>query len=85
LWPFHGYLVYFFPFWFVVPRKIWQPCSPRKVPNLLFLTQDSSLRLASRNEKKRCAIVSKKCIFLDPIIPKKTLCTKAFEFWSVPI
>jgi hypothetical protein len=28
LWPigiFHGYLVYFFPFWYIVPRKIWQP------------------------------------------------------------
>jgi hypothetical protein len=23
-------LVYFFPFWYVVPRKIWQPCSMRK-------------------------------------------------------
>jgi hypothetical protein len=22
---FHGYLVYFFPFWYLVPRKIWQP------------------------------------------------------------
>jgi hypothetical protein len=22
---FGGYLVYFFPFWYVVPRKIWQP------------------------------------------------------------
>jgi hypothetical protein len=22
-----GNLVYFFPFWSVVPRKIWQPCS----------------------------------------------------------
>jgi hypothetical protein len=29
LWPFgtfYGYLVCSFPFWFVVPRKIWQPC-----------------------------------------------------------
>jgi hypothetical protein len=28
LWPysiFYGYLVYFFLFWYVVPRKIWQP------------------------------------------------------------
>jgi hypothetical protein len=27
LWPcgtFHGYSVYFFPFWYIVPRKIWQ-------------------------------------------------------------
>jgi hypothetical protein len=24
---FCGHLVYFSPFWFVVPRKIWQPCS----------------------------------------------------------
>jgi hypothetical protein len=24
---FYGYLVYFHPFWSVVPRKIWQPCS----------------------------------------------------------
>jgi hypothetical protein len=23
---FNGYLVYFPPFWYVVPRKIWQPC-----------------------------------------------------------
>jgi hypothetical protein len=22
---FHGKLLYFFPFWYVVPRKIWQP------------------------------------------------------------
>jgi hypothetical protein len=30
LWPFgkfHGYLVDFFPCWYVVPRKIWQPWS----------------------------------------------------------
>jgi hypothetical protein len=29
LWTFgkvHGNLVYFFPFWYFVPRKIWQPC-----------------------------------------------------------
>jgi hypothetical protein len=29
LWPFGifcGHLVYFSPFWYVVPRKIWQPC-----------------------------------------------------------
>jgi hypothetical protein len=27
---FHGYLVYiFFQFWYVVPRKIWQPCLVR--------------------------------------------------------
>jgi hypothetical protein len=25
LWPFYGSLVYFFPFWYVVPRNIWQP------------------------------------------------------------
>jgi hypothetical protein len=23
---FYGHLVYFFPFWYVAPRKIWQPC-----------------------------------------------------------
>jgi hypothetical protein len=30
LWTFGivcGNLVYFFPFWYFVPRKIWQPCS----------------------------------------------------------
>jgi hypothetical protein len=29
LWPFRtfcGHLIYFFAFWFFVPRKIWQPC-----------------------------------------------------------
>jgi hypothetical protein len=29
LWPlgiFCGHLVYFLPFWYFVPRKIWQPC-----------------------------------------------------------
>jgi hypothetical protein len=28
LWPFgifYGYLLYFSPFWYVAPRKIWQP------------------------------------------------------------
>jgi hypothetical protein len=25
---FVGYLVYFFPFWYVVARKIWQPWFP---------------------------------------------------------
>jgi hypothetical protein len=24
---FHGYSAYFLPFWFVVQREIWQPCS----------------------------------------------------------
>jgi hypothetical protein len=31
LWTFgiiRGNLVYFFPFWYFVPRKIWQPCVP---------------------------------------------------------
>jgi hypothetical protein len=23
---FYGYLLYFSPFWYVLPRKIWQPC-----------------------------------------------------------
>jgi hypothetical protein len=23
---FYGYLVHFFPFWYVQPRKVWQPC-----------------------------------------------------------
>jgi hypothetical protein len=30
LWPFGmvcSFLVYFSPFWYVVPRNIWQPCS----------------------------------------------------------
>jgi hypothetical protein len=30
LWPFgifYGYSIYFFPFWYVVQRKIWQPCA----------------------------------------------------------
>jgi hypothetical protein len=30
IWPigtFCGQLVYFSPFWYVVPRKIWQPCT----------------------------------------------------------
>jgi hypothetical protein len=29
LWPlgtFHGYLIYIFPFWYIVPGKIWHPC-----------------------------------------------------------
>jgi hypothetical protein len=26
LWPFCGNLVYFSPFWYFGPRKIWQPC-----------------------------------------------------------
>jgi hypothetical protein len=27
IWYICGHLVYFPPFWYVVPRKIWQPCS----------------------------------------------------------
>jgi hypothetical protein len=30
VWPFgtfYGYLGYFFPFWYFVPLKIWQPCA----------------------------------------------------------
>jgi hypothetical protein len=33
LWPFGkfcGHLIYFSPFWYFVPRKIWQPCSSAK-------------------------------------------------------
>jgi hypothetical protein len=26
LWPFDIFYGYFSPFWYVVPRKIWQPC-----------------------------------------------------------
>jgi hypothetical protein len=25
--------LYFFPFWYFVPRKIWQPCSSRQIMN----------------------------------------------------
>jgi hypothetical protein len=32
LWPFGTFYIWlfgiFFTFWYVVPRKIWQPCSP---------------------------------------------------------
>jgi hypothetical protein len=28
---FYGYLVYFSPFWYVVPRKIWQPWSRTRI------------------------------------------------------
>jgi hypothetical protein len=28
---FCGYLVYFFPFWYVIPRKIWQPWLEHKL------------------------------------------------------
>jgi hypothetical protein len=38
LWPlvtFSGSLVYLFPFWYVVARKIWQPCSQIDVKNNL--------------------------------------------------
>jgi ABC-type spermidine/putrescine transport system permease subunit II len=34
LWPFGifcGHLVYFFPFWYFVPRKIWQPWLGKKI------------------------------------------------------
>jgi hypothetical protein len=26
IWSFYGHLVYFSPYWYVAPRKIWQPC-----------------------------------------------------------
>jgi hypothetical protein len=29
---FYGYSVYFFPFWYVAPRKIWQPCLAQLAP-----------------------------------------------------
>jgi hypothetical protein len=34
LWPFgvfSGHLVYFSPFWYFLPRKIWQPCSTMSI------------------------------------------------------
>jgi hypothetical protein len=38
LWTFgtvRGNLVYFFPFWYFGPRKIWQPCMPCLVIDVL--------------------------------------------------
>jgi hypothetical protein len=38
LWAFgivRGNLVYFFPFWYFVPRKIWQPCTRPSFPFFL--------------------------------------------------
>jgi hypothetical protein len=37
-------MLYFFPFWYVVPRKIWQPCSTYAgLPDGLFSNQKSQI------------------------------------------
>jgi hypothetical protein len=38
IWYFCGHLVLWWPFWFVEPRKIWQPCLGQMFP--LQLTSD---------------------------------------------
>jgi hypothetical protein len=35
----HGNLIYFFPFWYFVPRKIWQPREEPKTLHLNVATQ----------------------------------------------
>jgi hypothetical protein len=42
LWPFGIFstvLVHFYPFWYVVPRKIWQPCFKVKTKGQMRLKQ----------------------------------------------
>jgi hypothetical protein len=42
LWTFgvvRGNLVYFSPFWYFVPRKIWQPCRSQKHQSPLLTTK----------------------------------------------
>jgi hypothetical protein len=42
---FYGYLVDFSPFWFVVPRKLWQPCSLHTCVCVYLPSAGPSLRL----------------------------------------
>jgi hypothetical protein len=39
-----GNLVYFFPFWYFVPRKIWQPCLPAR--RIVFIGWSYALLMA---------------------------------------
>jgi hypothetical protein len=39
-----GILVYIFPFWYIVPSKIWQPCvEPTVAPKVLCVKSNSVL------------------------------------------
>jgi hypothetical protein len=55
LWPFgifcglwvYFIVIWFFPFWHVVPRKIWQPCAPPQISEPNKRVQCSNMALIS--------------------------------------
>jgi hypothetical protein len=81
LWPFGifcGYLVYFFPFWYVVPRKIWQHSLIRTtltalVPKAFYLcmcVRTFHLTLERFICRRRCSL-SLKCVILSFIFQRR--------------
>jgi hypothetical protein len=60
LWPFDifcGYFGIFFPFWFVIPRKIWQPKK-----NLATLTSSDGSRIESKFSSPKRSPPQNDCI-----------------------
>jgi hypothetical protein len=41
----------FFPFWYVVPRKIWQPCFPNEAESFRMLNVYETIRLDFKPKK----------------------------------
>jgi hypothetical protein len=79
LWPlgiFYGYLVCFSPFWYVIPRKIWQPCLTRLGEFLRFFTWDQFFDNYRSNPNYKCIIHSKKFAL---ILTKRGWAT----FWAI--
>jgi hypothetical protein len=59
---FYGYLLYFSPFWYVAPRKIWQP-GPSPIHVSTFYSIKPTLKKVSKYENKFAKLQKKAAEF----------------------
>jgi hypothetical protein len=83
---FCGHFVYFFPFWYALPRKIWQPCAVSWVLSSLTVVRRDSLRLgfviieAKKTERTLCNNKSGHYFFAEMLkCQRPSLLDRGFE------
>jgi hypothetical protein len=50
---FHGYLVYFLSFWYVAPRKIWQPWARQLNATTISESQEGRVGINKMNSREQ--------------------------------
>jgi hypothetical protein len=67
LWSFGifcGHLIYFSPFWYLVPRKFWQPCFAFGPTHINFLRTFCAFEEPARKRKTSSFFLSENCFAL---------------------